>query len=333
MTSLTNSQNAQSPSRESSTTSDSRKPIRNGVSKMASQKIAVKPPKSIVSETMIAAWLGSVDFADSNAQTRNPSTPIRSDQSASSMTDDELLTRIANRLAERNIPTFARLGLDLRKGVVTVRGNVTSKGERLLLLHILRTTPGVQKVNDGLTIVPTRIGRAHSEHRLDSILSAASTIVTNVVSGFRPIHGAGTLAALGLLVSAVIWTQSQPQPVAVYPARGRVVMDGVPLPEATVLLHAVGASKLPSGIQPRGKAAADGGFAVETFASADGAPEGEFIATVHLMKSVVVDGDPIPGPNILPVVYSRLETSPFRVKISCESNEIAILELHQPRHQ
>ena len=244
--------------------------------------------------------------------------------SSTHVTDDEVISRIADRIADRNIPSFARIGLDVQRGVITVRGNVTSKGERLLLNHILRTTPGVLKVIDGLTMV--RPKRAASRFNLSVAPLFAAVFEMpyrlKIVSAVSFVVGTGVLMAC--------WSPHQSVgKVAVYPVKGRVVMDGAAIPNASIILHPVGTSPLPIRVQPRATAESDGGFVVATFTTADGAPEGDFVATVHLMKPVIVDGDSVPGPNVLPSIYSRPETSPFRVRITRDTKELAALELHK----
>ena len=150
----------------------------------------------------------------------------------------------------------------------------------------------------------------------------------DALSSVKPLHAGVLLASLGIL-GFFFLPRGASRPVAVYPVKGRVVLEGKPLAEATVVLHPVGNSKLPAGVLPRGTAEADGGLVVKTFASGDGSPEGEFVATVHLMKPVLMDGDLVPGPDVAPLVYRTPETSPFRFKITRETKEISLLELRQ----
>ena len=106
-------------------------------------------------------------------------------------------------------------------------------------------------------------------------------------------------------------------------------MNGEPLANASIVLHRVGKSKLPINLHPRAKVSEDGTFSLETFDRADGAPNGEFIATVFLTKDEDVNGEILPGPNILPVVYSRPETSPLKIQITSSTTELKPLELTQ----
>ena len=59
----------------------------------------------------------------------------------------------------------------------------------------------------------------------------------------------------------------------------------------------------------------------------DGAPDGDFVATVFLVEETEVDGERQTGPNVLPAVYSKPETSPLKFKITSSTRELAPLEL------
>jgi hypothetical protein len=306
--------------------SGNRVPSRRDVSaKTGLQKTSSKATHR-VRESEIIGWLGSRDFVDSPHTLPAPRHSARDGTSSRSLTDDEILARATEQLTQRNIPSFARIDLGVEKGVITVRGNVTSKGEQLLVIHLLNKSPGVRNVINGITISRSSPRRCPTFNVVDSV----RTTVINPLATLKKSHVAAVFVGLGI-VALLFWPRSAAQFIAVHPVKGRVLLEGVALPKASVVLHPVGSSKLPQGISPRGTAKEDGGFAVATFAEADGAPDGEFIATVHLLKTVVVDGDPIPGPNVLPVIYSRPETSPFRVNITRETKELAVLELRKTR--
>ena len=105
------------------------------------------------------------------------------------------------------------------------------------------------------------------------------------------------------------------------------MMNGEPLGDAAIVLHRIGHSKIPANLHPRARANGDGTFVLESFDPADGAPNGDFVATVCLNKAVVTDGETLPGPNVLPAVYSRPETSPLKIKITASTRELQPLEL------
>ena len=293
-----------------------------------------KSVRSDIDEVKIMEWLGAEEL--SNASNSSITTPNASSQTtmsgpatmgkvtaAAMVSDDALLARVGDRLVERGLASFARVSLDVKSGAITVRGTVASKGERLMLLHVLQSTAGVRKVNDGLTIAR----QSSNAFQIASLLVFFRKISAPFFE-YQAFSKGAAVAFLGFAVS-LFWMHSPLRPVEVYPVKGRVVLEGQPLPNASVVLHHVGKSKLPLGLQPHATASEDGSFVVGTFESADGAPEGEFVATVYLRNPIVVDGDIIPGPNVLPAVYSRPDTSPFRLKITRETKEISLLELNK----
>lgn len=288
-------------------------------------KHAVIKKQPGVDEATILSWLGSTEPAEPvvRAKSKQNSKPVS--QPAS---DAAILSLIGDRLVERGISSFTRIGLDLKQGTITARGTVASKGERLLLLEILHKTPGIRQVNDGLTVA--RKGSTSSSFQLNDLLGSIPSFpsLPSGVFNINPLHAGAVLGCM-ILFGLFFWTRGPSRPVAVYPVKGRVVLEGEPVPNATVVLHPLGKSKLPGAIQPHATVSPDGGFAVGTFESNDGAPEGEFVATVYLIETKVVDGEQILGPNHLPAVYALPETSPLRVKITRETKEISLLELHK----
>lgn len=305
--------------------------------KAGTARTVTKSRRPAVADADVSRWLGAADFSDSSSsepKTTSGATAGRRSETGHGTSDDALLSRIADRLAERNIASFQRIGLDIKSGIITVRGTVNSKGERLLLMHILRTTPGVRMVQDGLVLnsarsagwKPSDLLNSISIESLPSVPSVAS--IQDAVSNVNPVH-ATVVAALLALGAIFFWPRGVSRPVAVYPLKGSVVLDGTPLAQATVVLHPTGDSKLPSGILPRGTADADGSLVFQTFDSADGSPEGSFVATVHLMKPVLAEGELVPGPDLSPAVYRTPETSPLKVTITRETKEISALVLHK----
>lgn len=151
------------------------------------------------------------------------------------------------------------------------------------------------------------------------------------LTGEYGVHFIGVAAAV-LFLGYWYYPRGPVHPVAVHPVKGRVLIDGEPLANAVIALHVAGSSKtkskLPKHTHPRGRAAQDGTFALETFDRADGAPEGEFVATVFLVEEKVdADGDKVYGPNLLPPIYGKPESSPLKLKITASTKELEPLML------
>jgi hypothetical protein len=124
-------------------------------------------------------------------------------------------------------------------------------------------------------------------------------------------------------------SSQRPDRVAVFPATGRLVYDGQPLTGAFVVLHPKAADAGHLAPRPHGQAAADGSFSLTSYDTNDGAPAGDYTLTVVLRPVVKNGGDYTAGPNILPLKYSRAETSPVTVNIAEGRNDLPEIQLRR----
>ncbi len=259
-------------------------------------------------------------------------------QNAPPESDAQIVNRIRGALDSRNIPSFSQIEIYVNSGTVVVRGSVASEGERLLAIRVVKQTVGVLQVDNSLTVAVAQSSRpiaarsspviSSLKQRRSSVPSVLSGLAESIKGEYRN-HTIAGLVVTGLL-GFWIYPRGPVRPVAVYPVKGRVVMNGLPLANAAIVLHRTDkskTSKMPAYLHPHGKAEADGSFVLATFDKADGAPEGDFVATVHLTEQIEVDGETQGGPNQLPAVYAKPETSPFRVKITSSTKELQPLEL------
>lgn len=111
----------------------------------------------------------------------------------------------------------------------------------------------------------------------------------------------------------------------VYPVHGRVLWQGKPLAEATVIFH-------PEGGGSRSLTARtdrDGKFALTTHRPGDGAPAGWYQVSVEY-RELVREGDEAMrvGRNLLPRRYEAPETSGLRCQVRAVENELAPFELN-----
>ena len=253
--------------------------------------------------------------------------------------DDDLLRAIADTLAARNISSFARIGLDVQKGEITVRGTVASEGERLLLIHILQKTPGVVAINDGLFVssntgtsrAPAQISRPAAK---PYAAAARPSIFANVGS-FNPFESVKlTHVAYGIVgllfigvAGLVVQASSSKHHFAVYPADGSLSLDGAPMEGATVILNPVSGSADMKQLQIRGVVDSEGHFQLSTYGERDGAPAGDFVVTVLWCKSVTIDGETSFGPNLAPAAYSSPKTSDLKTTITKGTNHLEPIQL------
>lgn len=123
-----------------------------------------------------------------------------------------------------------------------------------------------------------------------------------------------TQIGLGLVLAVALAGCGETR-VPVLAVTGHVHVNGEPAEGAQVFLHPQG-HQLPENLGSIGTVKADGQFAVGTYEAADGVPPGEYVATVQWLKVVGSEKSGAGrGPNVLPVKYSRPETSPLKVSV------------------
>jgi hypothetical protein len=99
----------------------------------------------------------------------------------------------------------------------------------------------------------------------------------------------------------------------VFPVTGKVQFQGKSPAGAIVVLNPVGATGNLD-VLPTGTVKDDGSFTLTAYESDDGAPAGNYIATIQWYKVTKEAGGP--GPNVLPKTYSSPKTSPVKVNVA-----------------
>jgi hypothetical protein len=226
-----------------------------------------------------------------------------------SAADADLARRIALFLEQRRLTSSNRLTVAADRGVVTLRGTAPTFHQRQLIVSATRRVAGVIQIMDELDVDPPRAVASRSRS-IDQRLAVLATTLALIVGLFAA-EGCG---------------RSGPPRAATYPTKGSVSYQGRPIGGAFIALHPKNESQpdVPAStaiVQP------DGTFAVTTYNSGDGVPEGEYIATFQWRKAVKSGGDYLPGPNLLPAKYSRPETSDVLVRIAAGQNELPPIAL------
>ncbi len=112
----------------------------------------------------------------------------------------------------------------------------------------------------------------------------------------------------------------------VVPASGSITFDGKPVAGGQITLYPT-ASEVPETVRPSATTGADGTFSLGTFGATDGAPVGEYKASVVWFKVVDNGGGPVRGDNVLPPKYSNPETSEITVTISGPETKVPDIAL------
>lgn len=114
--------------------------------------------------------------------------------------------------------------------------------------------------------------------------------------------------------------------VIVYPVSGKVTVLGE-VPEGALVVFYPAQSAGESEVRPSGKVKQDGSFRLTTFDADDGAPSGDYVATIQWNKLVKRGSDHVAGPNVVPPDYAKRETSPWKVKVADATNELTPLAI------
>jgi hypothetical protein len=138
----------------------------------------------------------------------------------------------------------------------------------------------------------------------------------------RPAGAAVLLGLAALLGSSCSGGNRLP----VYPVRGQVFYDGKPAARALVIFHPLADGPVKE-LRPAGHVAADGTFALTTYAEGDGAPAGDYAVTVDWRQPTPpVDGAE-PGPSLIPARYNSPSSSGLTVTVSSGHNDLEPINL------
>lgn len=116
-------------------------------------------------------------------------------------------------------------------------------------------------------------------------------------------------------------------PVPVFPVTGQVTYKGKPAAGATVVLFTTKAEDT-SDVAPSAVVKDDGSFAITVYEPGDGAPEGDYVATVQWRKMVTGAGGSAAGPNVLPEKYANPKTTPIKVSVAGAATQIPPININ-----
>jgi hypothetical protein len=114
--------------------------------------------------------------------------------------------------------------------------------------------------------------------------------------------------------------------VPVVPVSGKISFQGQSPAGAQIVLHPVSKVEGQS-VAPSASVKDDGSFQISAYDQADGAPPGDYVATVQWFKVVADEGGSGRGPNVLPAKYASPETSPVKITVNSEATEVPPIEI------
>jgi hypothetical protein len=121
-----------------------------------------------------------------------------------------------------------------------------------------------------------------------------------------------------------------------FPATGKVTMNGQPMPGAIVMLHPIfnfPADAAPQ--RPHATAGDDGTFKLSTYTSQDGAPAGKYYVTVSWKGSAenVSNEQQADLPEMAPESFQKPQTSGLIVQVKEEENTLPTWDLAELTRQ
>jgi hypothetical protein len=123
------------------------------------------------------------------------------------------------------------------------------------------------------------------------------------------------VATLLAALTVMSGCSSEPQRVPVFPVTGKVTFKGKPADGAQVVLFPVNTENAAE-LAPSGKVGKDGTFSLTAYEPGDGAPEGDYVATISWRKLVGGgEGGAVAGPNVIPKQYGSAATSPVKISV------------------
>jgi hypothetical protein len=105
-----------------------------------------------------------------------------------------------------------------------------------------------------------------------------------------------------------------------HPATGHVYFEGQAVPGAYLVFQSLDKDRPPRADAITGP---DGSFTLSTYTANDGAPTGEYAATV-VWRKPFFDETGQPGPNLLPARYASTSSSGLKFTIKSGKNDVVI---------
>ncbi|MDR3619651.1 MAG: hypothetical protein P4L85_09895 [Paludisphaera borealis] len=156
---------------------------------------------------------------------------------------------------------------------------------------------------------------------IESMKVSGSGAVTG--RGRRAAAWVGWMAALAVVAAFAGCSEGSGSKVPVFPVKGSVKFEGEPAAGAFVVFHPTAPAK--SGEEtPRSTAQVqpDGTFELTTLSQADGAPAGDYAVTIRWTKLIKQGNDTAAGPNVIPPIYDKPETTPWKVTVKDAPNQL-----------
>lgn len=143
--------------------------------------------------------------------------------------------------------------------------------------------------------------------------------------------GVQLTVALGLLT--IVSCGGGPEFHKVYPVKGKILVNNQPAADCLIYLNKTFDDPSPRRVSPYAVTDANGNFAITSYVTGDGAPEGEYVVTVEWRERSGVLGNNYDGMDRLDGAYAKVDQNKskpgFVVKVARAPLELPPFELTQ----
>lgn len=232
-------------------------------------------------------------------------------------------------LEKYSIASASQLRIAVHGGSVTIIGDVPGDYEKQLIVHFCKKVPGVTDVTDMMRVVGGGEASPAASPAGKKVSRSFASVPRKAVKAppknwkpsgytlqlpFRARHVGIVAGLLAMVWAGFTFATRDGSRLSLSSVTGKVLVDGAPAEGASVVFHPVD-PRLEH--RPRGSVGADGTFKLTTYLPGDGAPSGDYKVTVEWYRLIdSPQGDPMPGPNLLPNEWSKPETTIHKVTVS-----------------
>ena len=224
-----------------------------------------------------------------------------------SVSDEQITAKVHERIAELGEAITGRVVIRVHKGTIFVSGAVQSQYQRLVVTSSLRRVRPDLLVRDRIEIVPARSG------------SSRVSLRTELLNWTLRISGTATLA---LICGGAIYALNRTDDRGLTNVSVAVNADGQIANGAFLTLYPVNHNDRDTQVCSQGRVDENGTVSWTTFEPADGLLPGDYVVTATWNRTIEVNGEIEPGPNLLPQMYEAPETSPMRLTVKASSQEV-----------
>ncbi len=222
------------------------------------------------------------------------------------VSDEQIAQQVHARIAELAETFTGRAVIRVHEGTVSIHGAVQTHYQRLIVTSALRRVRPDLVIRDRIEIVPAR------------------TSVSRVSLRTRLLNWTARISAMAVISIVCVWVfcvMNSPNDRGLENVAVAVNADGQIANGAFLTLYPLSNTNIDAQTRSQGRVDDKGLVSWTTFEPADGLLPGEYVVTAIWNRTIEIDGEIQPGPNMLPQVYATPETSPMRLVVNTNHHD------------